>query len=258
MTKRILVPVALGALLLSCGGGKKPPAHPEEEPIGTHSEPPPASTAGSSEVPPSDDADKDKKKEDCTGFDIPNIEDVLMKSACEVPLPRSTPTDLKGKLEVKVVANPPKTTPGGHVDLLVTFTNKTKDPMPLTFQIDPMPRFETEAFDVKGNRVDFPKTQPPPLKAGVPARVPSEPRGAKLTLLPNGVAKFKLGWDAVKTKWAPEKVAGTPPERGFPRAPAGPLPKGRYFVKVVTPLVGVFEGVEREMTAPRVEVVVEK
>ena len=59
-------------------------------------------------------------------------------------------------------------------------------------------------------------------------------------------------------KWAPEKVRGTPPERGYPRAPAGPLAKGKYTVKVVTPLVGVSEGVDHEMSAPKVEVEIDK
>jgi hypothetical protein len=62
----------------------------------------------------------------------------------------------------------------------------------------------------------------------------------------------------VKMKWAPEKFKGTPPERGFPRAPAGPLAKGKYVVKVVTPLVGVAEGVDHEVSAPKVEIEVEK
>jgi hypothetical protein len=59
-------------------------------------------------------------------------------------------------------------------------------------------------------------------------------------------------------KWAPEKYRGTPPERGYPRAPAGPLPKGKYSVKVVTPLVGVSEGVGHEMSAPAVEIEIDK
>jgi hypothetical protein len=256
----ILIPIAFafGAVLVSCGGGKKPPNGPDEATSNAAST---ATTeaAATHETPPPSDADgTEKKKEDCAGFDIQNVVDVLMKNACEVELPKGAAADLKGKLEVRLTASAPKTNGGGHVDLFVTFANKTKDPLPLTFQIDPLPRFETETFDAKGNRVDLPKTPPPPLKAGVAPRVPSEPKGAKVTILPNGAAKFKLGWDAVKTKWAPEKVAGTPPERGYPKAPAGPLPKGKYFVKVVTPLVGVFEGTEHEMTAPRVEIQVEK
>jgi hypothetical protein len=258
--KPTLLAVAIASFVLgSCGGSRKPPNQPEEEPIGTSSDPPPTSTGATPlDAPPVGDGEHDKKKDDCNGSESVNLEEVLMRNACEVPLPKTNPPDLKGKLEVKVTANPPKTNPGGHVELVVSFANKTKDPMTLTFQIDPSPRFETEAFDVKGTRVDYPKTPTPPLKAGMPARVPGEPKGAKLILGPGGTVRHKLGWDAVKTKWAPEKLAGTPPERGYPRAPAGPLGKGKYYVKVVTPLVGVFEGSEREVTAPRTEVVVEK
>jgi hypothetical protein len=55
-------------------------------------------------------------------------------------------------------------------------------------------------------------------------------------------------------KWAPDKVRGTAPERGFPRSPAGPLPKGKYTVKVVTPLAGVSSSVD---SAPTTEINVE-
>ncbi len=55
-------------------------------------------------------------------------------------------------------------------------------------------------------------------------------------------------------KWAPEKVRGAAVEHGYPRTPAGPLAKGKYTVKVVTPLVGVNEGGEHEVTAPKVEI----
>ena len=43
-----------------------------------------------------------------------------------------------------------------------------------------------------------------------------------------------LSWDAVKMKWAPDKLKGTPPEKGYPRVPAGPLPKGKYALKVAS------------------------
>ena len=79
-----------------------------------------------------------------------------------------------------------------------------------------------------------------------------------MKLVENGSGRVHLKWEATKMKWAPEKYRGTPPERGFPRAPAGPLVKGKYIVKVMTPLVGVSEGVDHEMTAPKVEIEIEK
>ena len=50
---------------------------------------------------------------------------------------------------------------------------------------------------------------------------------------------------------------GTPPEMGYPTAPAGPLPKGTYNLKVVTPLIGVFEGSDREVSTAMTKVVVQ-
>ncbi|MDB4939413.1 MAG: hypothetical protein JWP87_6385 [Labilithrix sp.] len=203
-----------------------------------------------------------EKKDECIGFDIGNLEDMLLKSSCEEPnvKPDSIqPIDLKGKLEVTLSASPTKSAGGGKVDLLVTFANKSKDPLVLHFKIDPVPRFETEVYDAKkGKRADMPAppTPPPPKNATQPP--PSEAKSARITIAPAGNARARIPWEAVKMKWAPEKYRGTPPERGYPRAPAGPLAKGKYNVKVVTPLVGVSEGVDHEMSAPKVEIEIDK
>ena len=55
-------------------------------------------------------------------------------------------------------------------------------------------------------------------------------------------------------KWAPDQVRGTAVEKGYPRKPAGPLPRGKYQVKIVTPLIGVFEGGDHEVSAPKVDI----
>ena len=155
---------------------------------------------------------------------------------------------------MKVSASAVKVAAGGHIDILVTFTNKSKDAIPLTFTIDPLPRFDIEAYDAKNHRVDMPPKGPPPLPSGVPARVPGDPKSARVMLAANGTARVRLGWDAVKTKWAPEKLKGTPPEKGYPRTPNGPLAKGKYVLRVVMPLVGVFEGMEKEVSAPKLPI----
>jgi hypothetical protein len=203
-----------------------------------------------------DDSSGKPKKDECSVFDEPNLEGVLLKSSCEVATPTGQPPDMSKTLVVKVTSNPNVVAPGAHADLLVSFVNKSTAPIALYFTIDPMPRFEIEAFNAKGNRVDMPKNQPPPLPAGMAPRVPGEPKTARVYLAPNGTARMPLGWDAVKTKWAPEKLKGTPPEKGYPRAPAGSLPKGKYSLKVVTPLVNVFEGIDHEVSQPRVDVLV--
>jgi len=247
------------ALAVGCGGGKKPASTSADSDGG----------GGSADGGAGDDtasADKGdggaaEKKDECIGFDIANVEDMLLKSSCEEPngKPDSlTPVDLKGKLEVIVSASPTKVAGGGKSDLLVTFANKSKDPLVLHFRIDPVARFAVEVWDQptkKGpKRADMPAGNPPPPPKGMAQPGPSEVKLARITLAPNGSARARIPWEAVKMKWAPEKVRGTPSERGFPRTPAGPLPKGKYTVKVVTPLVGVSEGVDHEMSAPKVEI----
>lgn len=233
-------------------GDKTPPADDAGTAAATASA---GSTAG---APGSADDSTGPKKDECTVFDEPNLEGVLLKSACEAPNPTGQPPDTSKTLVVKVTASPNVVAPGGHADVLVSYTNKSAAPIPLYFTIDPMPRFEIETYNVKGNRVDLPKNSPPPLPAGVAPREPGEAKTARILLAANGTARMPLSWDAVKMRWAPEKLKGTPPEKGYPRAPAGPLLKGKYSVKVVTPLTYVFEGIDHEVSAPRVNVVVKK
>ncbi len=244
-------------LAMGCGGGKKPATTSADSDAGGDGDGGETASADSK----GDGGAGADKKDECIGFDIANVEDLLLKSACEEPNTKPdslTPVDLKGKLEVIVSASPMKVAPGGKSDLLVTFANKSKDPLILHFRIDPVARFEVEVWDQptkKGpKRADMPAGAAPPPPKGMSQPGPSEVKSARITLAPNGSARARIPWEAVKMKWAPEKVRGTPSERGFPRAPNGPLPKGKYTVKVVTPLVGVSEGVDHEMSAPKVEI----
>lgn len=264
-----LLRLASVAALASCSlaalgcGGKKPPETPDAKTGDAKTETGADQgdkTGGDKTGADKTGADKagaDAKKDECVGFEIGNLEEVLSKSACEEPnlKPDSLPpVDLKGKLEVSLTASPTKVAPGGKADLFVSFVNKSKEPITLHFRVDPVPRFEVEAYDAKkNNRVDTPAGKPPPPPKGVTPPPASEPKSARVTLSPNGSAKVKLPWEAVKTKWAPEKVRGTPPERGYPRSPAGPLGKGKVILKVVTPLVGVNEGGEKEFSVPKLE-----
>ncbi|MDB4942289.1 MAG: hypothetical protein JWP97_1823 [Labilithrix sp.] len=242
------------AIASACGGSKKPAISTGPEDAGEDA-------AMDDTFAGSPAGDGGTKKDECVGFDIANVEDLLLKSACEEPSVKPdslTPIDLKGKLEVTASAMPSRPSPGGKVDLLVTFANKSADPMVLHFRIDPVARFEVEAWEQpkKGGpkRADIPAGNPPPPPKGVSAPAASEAKSAKITLAPNGTARARVPWEAVKTRWAPEKLRGTPPEKGFPRVSFGALPKGKYIVKVVTPLVGVSEGIDHEMSVPRVEV----
>ena len=103
---RLTPPFAVVLALAASGcGGKKPADNAT------------ASTDGGTtvETPPPDGGgggggDEDgPKKDECVGFDVANIEDVLTKSSCEEPNVKPdgvTAVDLKGKLEVSVGASP--------------------------------------------------------------------------------------------------------------------------------------------------------
>lgn len=198
-----------------------------------------------------------EKKDECVGFDIGNLEDILGKVACEeegVNPETLQPVEMKGKLEVTVSASPTRIPQGSKGDLLVNFVNKSKEPLTLHFRINPVPYFSVEVYDAKKNkRADMPAGNPPPPPKGMSQPPASDMKSAKVTLAPGGAAHQRIPFDAQKTKWAPEKVRGTPAERGYPRTPAGPLPKGKYNVRVLTPLVGVQEGSDHEVSGPKVE-----
>jgi hypothetical protein len=265
MNRRIASAVAAALALVASGCGSKKPAQSADSTSAEAPKPEATSSSGGGEAKPASEggsAEGDAKpeapkKDECTGVDIGNLEDTLNKVSCEVPKPDDKQVDPKDRINVSVAA-PTKVSPGQHADLIVTIKNKGKAPLPLFFTIDPTPRFEVETYDAKNKRVDMPAGQPPPLPAGVPARGPGDAKAARVTLAPNGSAHLRIGWDAVKMKWAPEKVRGTPPERGYPRKAAGPLPNGKYMVRVVMPLVNVMEGPEKEISAPRVAIEVGK
>jgi hypothetical protein len=59
----------------------------------------------------------------------------------------------------------------------------------------------------------------------------------------------------VRHQWASKDVAkGAVPGQGYPQEAAGPLPPGKYVLRVVTPLVNVSEGIDHEVTQPRVNI----
>jgi hypothetical protein len=93
-------------------------------------------------APGSADDSTGPKKDECSVFDEPNIEGVLLKSACEVKTPTGQPPDTSKTLLVKATISPNILAPGGHGDVLVSFTNKSTAVLPLYFTIDPMPRFD--------------------------------------------------------------------------------------------------------------------
>jgi hypothetical protein len=249
--------LCLLVLAAGCGGNQRPAETSSSDSDGGGA----SGADGAASAEKGDNGPEAEKKDECVGSDIANVEDMLLKSSCEeadVKPDSLAPIDLKGKLEVTVTSSPTKLGAGGKADLMVTYANKSKDPLILHFKIDPLPRFEVEVWNqptTKGpKRADLPAGSPPPPPKGATQPPASEAKSARITLAAGGTARARIPWEAVKMKWAPERFRGTPPERGYPRAAAGPLPKGKYIVKVVTPLVGVFEGVDHEMSTPKVDV----
>lgn len=250
--------LALSAALVGACGKEKPPENPDDH-VATDEDAAvslPPTAEGEDAGAPADDT---PKANPCQAFEM-DLTTVLLQNQCEVPnaKPGDKTQEIGSKIDIKVVASSPTVAPGGKIDLTVIFKNKSSDNVSLDFNLDPTPRFSTEAYDQKGKaRVDKPPGNPPALPKGMPPREATTHSTARITLVPNATAKAVVHWDAVRMKWAPEKLKGTPPEMGYPRAPNGPLPKGKYQVRVVTPLTQVFEGLEKEVSAPRIEITVQ-
>jgi hypothetical protein len=253
---RILRPALQGAAILlafatalqapACGGSKPAPKSPDDLPT--------TADGGTGEG----GAAEGGAPSVCTGASL-DLANVLVQSACEVTnLPADAKQrDVSALLTVTASPSSPGVAPGGHVDVIVTYTNKSQAPLPLAFTLDPTPRFTIEAYTSTNKRAEMPKTHQPQGKNDGPPPDPSAPGTAQVTLSPGGTASVKIGWDAVRLRWAPELLKGTPPEQGYPTAPAGPLPKGKYLLKVITPLTGIFEGSDHEVSTVKTTITVQ-
>jgi hypothetical protein len=257
--------VAVGA----CGGGKKPAENAENGDDGGGGGDD-ASAASSTDLPPSLGSapassaavggdDTGKKNTPCGGFDIPDLLAVISQAACEVPAApaNAKQREVKDVLEIKAQPDSPLVAPGSNANITITFHNKGKGDLPLDFVVDPEPRFTFEVYTLKGSRADAPPGTQPPLPQEVAnAHVP-EAKTARVTLPQQGTAKLTIPWSAVKYKWASkDRARGAVPGHGYPVEANGPLPKGKYVLRVITPLTGIFEGVDHEVSQPRVQIAV--
>jgi hypothetical protein len=193
----------------------------------------------------------------CGGFDVPDLVAVISQASCELPdgTPEPKEEELKDVLEVRVSADQHVAAGSKGNKVRVLYKNKGKTDLTLKFAVDPDPRFLFEVSTPKGARVDKPAGAEPSLPAGVSDAPAPEKKYAQITIAANGTAGVTLSWDAVKYKWASkERARGAVPGRGYPRDAAGPLPKGKYVLRVVTPLVGVSEGVDHELTQPKTDI----
>jgi hypothetical protein len=247
----------LSLLALWGCGGSTPPAKSADDttdkPATTDTDTTPSA---SGPAPGATDDSGGKGKTACTGFEI-DLMDALIRSACEVPNQKHDvkAQEVKDKLTVTAMVPKNSVPPGAHTDILVTFTNKTAVPLSLDFLVDPFPRFSVETYSQKNKqRVDLPNGNEPKLPDGFGPLGPGEPKTARVTIAANGTATAKVPWDATKLRWAPEKLKGAAPELGYPKVPNGPLPKGKYDLRVITPLINVFEGMDHEISAPRTTV----
>jgi hypothetical protein len=261
-----IAPTSLALLLAlsACGGQKKDADSPENTEESSSSSDKSASTdtqassdnsaPAASKPAPGDDASK--KPSPCGGFDIPDLASVLSQAACEVD--KANPNeqkDMKDLLDIKVIPDSPRIAPGSTATVTVVFKNKGKTDLQLNFVVDPEPRFDFEVYTLKGSRADAPRGDSPSLPPEVANAPQPEPKIARVTLVQQGTAKLTLKWNAVKYKWASkDRAKGALPGHGYPRDPAGPLPKGKYVLRVITPLTNVFEGVDHEVSQPRVEI----
>lgn len=270
------LPFALLLAAAACGGAKKDADNPENasddtsasgddgggasaaaDQLPAKNDSTPAGGGGASGGGGGDDSGN-KKSNPCGGFEVPDLASVLSQVACEVQNPSpNAQNDVKDKLEIKVVPDSPRIAPGSTAGVTVTYKNKSPKDLALDFVVDPEPRFDFEVYTLKGTRVDKPKGSEPSLPPEVANAPVPEQKVARVTLATQGTATLKLQWNAVKYKWAgKDRAKGAIPGHGYPREPAGPLPKGQYILRVITPLTGVFEGVDHEVSQPRVQVTV--
>jgi hypothetical protein len=214
-----------------------------------------ASAAGTDKSAFHDDSEK-KDEVPCSGSTISDLIATLSQASCELapnaPAPTQSPT--KDTLDVRVSADS-MIAPGATAQVRVVFRNKGTADLPLYFTVDPDPHFTFELYTAKGVRVDKPAGNEPSLPGEAADNEAADSHTARVTLSPNGTATIVLPWQAVKYKWASkEKAKGALVGRGYPREPAGPLPKGKYVLHVVTPLAHVDEGGEHELSQPRVSI----
>jgi hypothetical protein len=197
------------------------------------------------------------KAVECKVVNTAELQPLLSRPECEVHDSEATTKerDLNEVLTVKATTEGGTVAPGGQLKVTVTFTNKGKEPLPLDFKLDPEPRFIMELYTPKGARAELPPGDEPMLPPEATGGLALEPGVARATLTPGSSGRVLLTWNAVKYKWAnKDKARGAVRGHGYPREAAGSLPKGKYVLKVVTPLIGVFEGIEHSLSQPTVPI----
>lgn len=131
----------------------------------------------------------------------------------------------------ELVVTPPRADAGGEVAVRAVLRNRTGEPLELPFVWHAGPMFVVSAKDAAGQPAGEPKGPPPPSPGGFR---PGPPYLVCITLAPGGVAYVERKWQAVQRRWVTTEppLPGGPP----PSEPAGPLPPGRYRLRLQTML----------------------
>ncbi|MBK6463931.1 MAG: hypothetical protein IPF92_23460 [Myxococcales bacterium] len=229
-----------------CAGQKARPV--EMVPIGTNAPALDGEAYPTNKPPPVADNGQPKG---CAVNDVEEIAEWLKNDKCKIPASEVERTSgLSEKLEWKLTASTNEIVAGGRVDLMLTLKNKSSESVALVFNVDG-PSFTTQSFDPKGKRVGEPSGKPKP-PTGV--TLEETTRTVRLNVSSGATLKTKLFWDAVKLKWAPEKIEGSFVTPGtFPAVPAGNLKPGTYTVRLATSLNGVSDD-----SLPKLSMVVTK
>ena len=108
--------------------------------------------------------------------------------------------DVSALLDVKVTVSPNQVPAGGHADVVVTFTNKSADLLPLDFTLDPTRASRWRSTPRRTSGPKMPAAHQPPGRSGDSETAPTT---ARVQLYAGGKASAKIDWNAVKLKWAP-------------------------------------------------------
>ncbi len=225
----------LSVAITACGAAK--PRTIEMVPIGTNAPSLEGEAYPANKPPPVADNGQPKG---CNVNDVEEITEWLKNDKCKIPASEVVRTaGLAEKLEWKLTASTNEIVAGGRVDLVLSVKNKSSENLTLIFNVDG-PSFAMQTFDAKGKRVGNPAGKPK-APTGV-ALEEDAARTIRLNVSSGATLKTKLFWDAVKLKWAPDKIEGSFTTTGtFPTAPAGNMAPGKYVVRLATSLTGVSE-----------------
>jgi hypothetical protein len=116
-------------------------------------------------------------RDECIAQTVEELSLAFAKTDCDaVPEPSF---ELSPKLKLRVTPASSTVSSGGRVELRVVITNDGAEKTPIFFRLDPKPRFEIEASDSRGKRVDIPTG-----KGKRPPQSETAKRIGRITLLP--------------------------------------------------------------------------